>query len=129
MNFVRTEEPAGHLFTLDTTIVLFFLAVETAQNVSLGAGPLAVSIATLATFVVVPYCFESAGTGGSLARFIVGRLIIAVFGVGVGVLFARSLGTAFPDWFAYLPMTLLLFAAMFAFSTWFFNVVGFRLAR
>lgn len=115
-------------FVLDTTFVLFFLAVDCGQRFSFGIDGLLSGI-TLIMFIVLPYFLPYSGEKPAFEKWIMGRTAIASFAILLGAAYARSLGTVIPEVFGYLPMTLLIFAGTISFCTRFFSLFRLRLAK
>ena len=117
-------------FTLDTTFVLFFLAMEVGQ----GGGGLdwvsVCSILTLIAFLVLPY-FVSASTGNGkrLVRWLVGRVIVAAMGALFGLFLGQAVGSLLPEAFRFVPMSLLIVAAIIWCNIQIYGIMRIRLAR
>src|SRR5512144_714577 len=93
---------------LDTTFVLFFLAMEFGRSLDLFSFDAFLMLTTLAMVAILPYYLLSEEDRPSLSAWISGRGIISVFGLVVGVAFSRTLGVVIPDAFRFFPMTLLI---------------------
>ena len=114
---------------VDTTFVLFFLAVEFGRGATgfdLGSALMAT---TLISFIILPYFLSANGEKPEFSTWLLRRGAIAVFAAGLGFLFAQSVGTALPDAFAYLPMTLLLVTAMTSTILQFYGFLALNTAR
>lgn len=114
-------------FTLDTTFVLFFLAMDlgsTALSWTLG-----LSMITLAAFAVLPYFLPFSGENGSFGRWLSGRLIVAAVGGTFGLMLGQAVGTVLPDFFRSIPMTLLIVAAIICCNVQIYGILKHRLAR
>ena len=115
-------------FAIDTTFVLFFLAIEfgqTFQFLSLDGIFLAL---TLAAIAVLPY-FLPTGEKPDFGNWLLGRSLIAGFGILLGVMFKQSLGVVLPEMFRFLPMTLLIVTAMLSCYIQFYSLLKLRLAK
>ncbi|HEV7645184.1 MAG TPA: hypothetical protein VGO50_14665 [Pyrinomonadaceae bacterium] len=124
---MKTQNKASQ--AVDTTFVLFFLAVEFGRSITgfdLGTALIAT---TLLSFIVLPYFLPALGEKPEFSTWLVRRSAIALFAAGVGVLFSRSVGTTFPDAFAYLPMTLLIVTAMTSTILQFYGFLVLNTAR
>ncbi|MFN2392135.1 MAG: hypothetical protein ABR566_09215, partial [Pyrinomonadaceae bacterium] len=100
-------------FVVDTTYVLFFLAIEFGRSFS-GFTLDSVFLAlTLMMLIALPY-FLSSGEKPNFANWLLDRSLIAGFAVLFGVLFQHSLGVILPETFRFLPMTFLIVTAMFS---------------
>ena len=116
-------------FAVDTTFVLFFLAVDFGQSaVSFGLNSV-ISVFTLGMLLVLPYFLPSASEKPEFGGWLLGRSVICVFAVVLGVMFRQALGTVLPDAFRFLPMTFLIAAAMISCYLQFYATIRFRLAR
>ncbi len=124
---MKTQNKASH--AVDTTFVLFFLAVEFGRSITGFDVGTALMTTTLLSFIVLPYFLPSLGEKPEFSTWLVRRSAIALFAAGVGVLFSRSVGTTFPDAFAYLPMTLLIVTAMTSTILQFYGFLALNTAR
>jgi hypothetical protein len=124
---MKTQNKASH--AVDTTFVLFFLAVEFGRSITGFDLGTALMATTLLSFIVLPYFLPSNGEKPEFSTWLIGRSAIALFAAGVGVLFSRSVGTTFPDAFAYLPMTLLIVTAMTSTILQFYGFLALNTAR
>jgi len=114
-------------FAIDTTFVLFFLAVEFGQIIGNFSIDTVFFAITLAMLLVLPYFLPSENKPG-FGNWVLGRTLIAAFAVSVGVMFKQSLGVL-PDAFKFLPMTLLIVTAMLSCYIQFYGLLKLRLAR
>ena len=124
---MKTQNKASH--AVDTTFVLFFLAVEFGRSITGFDVGTALMMTTLLSFIVLPYFLPATGEKPEFSIWLVRRSAIALFAAGVGVLFSRSVGTTFPDAFAYLPMTLLIVTAMTSTILQFYGFLALNTAR
>lgn len=116
-------------FAVDTSFVLFFLALDTGQSgISLGFD-LSLSVLTLSALVVLPYFLPSPGEKPEFQRWVMGRTAIAIFGLILGAIFHQALGVVFPELFRFFPMTLLILTAAVSCCLQFCAMIRFRLAR
>src|SRR5687768_15916851 len=123
----NVEKTGG--FAVDTTFVLFFLAIDLGQNfVNFGIDTF-VSILTLGIVLVVPYFLPTGAGRPDFGRWVAERSLIAVFALGLGVLLSLSFGVVLPEVFRYLPMTLLIAAAVVSCTLHWCAMIKFRLAR
>ena len=124
--YTETAEDKG--FAVDTTFVLFFLAIEFGRSfdgLTLDGAFLAL---TLLILVVLPY-FLPSGEKPNFASWVLGRSLVTGFAVALGVLFKQSLGTVLPETFRFLPMTLLIITAMLSCYIQFYGFLKLRLAK
>jgi 4-amino-4-deoxy-L-arabinose transferase-like glycosyltransferase len=115
-------------FAVETTFVLFFLAVEFGQSVNAFAIDTIVMAFTLLAFIAVPYFLPSEDKPG-FGNWVLGRSLIAVFAVGLGMMFKQTLGVVLPETMRYLPMTLLIVTAMLSCYIQFYSLLKLRLAK
>jgi hypothetical protein len=120
---------ADRRFSVDTSFVLFFLAVDIGQSVLTFRIDTAVSTVTLLLVLVLPYFMPTESLRPDFSTWLVGRILLAGFAVGVGMMFQQALGVVFPEMFRYLPMTLLILSATLSFYLQFCAMIRFRLAR
>ncbi|HSI89085.1 MAG TPA: hypothetical protein VK918_08520 [Pyrinomonadaceae bacterium] len=118
----------GSLQVVDTTIVLFFLAVLLGSSFPASAVDAGLSFTTLAAFIVLPFFMTGDDARPAFGVWMLGRVFIAVFGMLTGALFYSALGTALPEAFRYVPMSLLLVAATASAIVQFYVIIRVRLA-
>lgn len=107
----KISEKSDSGFAVDTTFVLFFLAIEFGRSFS-GISFDSIFLAlTLLAVASLPY-FLSTGERIEFKNWIAGRLAITGFAIMLGWAFKQCLGVVFPEMFRYLPMTLLIVTAM-----------------
>ncbi|MBC7898417.1 MAG: hypothetical protein H7070_00010 [Saprospiraceae bacterium] len=123
------DDAGSGAFALDTTFVLFFLAVDFGQtSFSFGVDGI-FSLATLIMLMVLPYFLTSSVEKPEFGSWIFGRMMIAVLAVILGVMFRQTLGVVLPETFKFLPLTLLIVAGMISCYIQFYGMMKFRLAR
>ena len=123
----RSSSTADKSFAIDTTFVLFFLAVEFGQMLNTFALDTVFFAITLLMLIVLPY-FLSSDEKPKFGNWVLGRTLIAAFAVSVGVMFKQSLGVL-PEMFRFLPMTLLIVTAMLSCYIQFYGLLKLRLAK
>lgn len=116
-------------FAVDTTFVLFFLAVDCGQSVMSPGIADVVSIGTLGALLVLPYFLPLESEKPDFNRWLLGRSLIAVFAIALGMIFRQTLGVILPEAFRFLPMTLLVMTAMLSCYLQLCAMIRFRLAR
>ncbi len=126
---VAMERDDRQYFAIDTTFVLFFLAVDIGMSVLAADFGTLLAVATLAMFVVFPYLLPFNGERPAFGGWVTGRLAIAGVALVAGILFSQGVGTIFPEVFKFLPLTLLMVAAIVSCSVQFYGIMRFRLAR
>lgn len=123
----RRDNVADKSFAIDTTFVLFFLAVEFGQIINNFAFDTVFFAAALLMLLVLPYFLPSADKP-KFGNWVLGRTLIAAFAVSIGVAFKQSLGVL-PEMFKFLPMTLLIVTAMLSCYIQFYGLLKLRLAK
>jgi hypothetical protein len=124
----QTETVGEKNLSVDTSFVLFFLAVEFGRTfVSLSLDNIFMFF-TLLTVAVLPY-FLLSDEKPCFANWLLGRSLIAGFAVLLGAMFKQSLGVVLPETFRFLPMTLLIMTAMLCCYIQFYSFFKLRLAK
>ena len=124
---VSKSEERTRSFTLDTTFVLFFLAMDLGQT-SVGFNlESAFSVVTLAAFLVLPY-FLPFGDRRDFGRWLMGRVVVAATGVMFGLILGQAVGNFLPETFRYVPMSLLIVAAIICCNIQIYGILKVRLA-
>jgi hypothetical protein len=116
-------------FVVDTTFVLFFLGLEfgrTLQNLTFDAFLLFV---TMLMVVVLPYYLPSNSERLPFLKWLGGRSLIAIFSVALGAILSPAYGTLLPESFRFMPLTLLILAAMTSCFFQFYVLMRLRLAK
>ncbi len=116
-------------FSVDTTFVLFFLAVDFGQSSTPFGLDSAFSALTLGLLLVLPYFQPSMSKKPDFTGWLLGRILISVFAVALGMMYHEALGVVLPAEFRFLPMTLLIATAMVSCYLQFYAIIRFRLAR
>ena len=125
---VTAARAEGRSFVLDTTFVLFFLAVDCGQRFAFELDGL-LSAVTLIMFVVFPYFLPYNGEKPGFERWVLGRAAIASLAIVLGFMLRQSIGTFLPETVKYLPFTLLIVAAAVSCYVQLFSLLRFRLAK
>jgi 4-amino-4-deoxy-L-arabinose transferase-like glycosyltransferase len=125
---IAVEKTDDRSFAVETTFILFFLAVEFGQSINVFSIDSIVMAITLLAFIVVPY-FLPSDNKPDFGNWVLGRSLIAAFAVGLGMMFKQSLGVALPETMRYLPMTLLIVTAMLGCYIQFYSLLKIRLAK
>jgi hypothetical protein len=116
-------------FSVDTTFVLFFLAVDFGQSVTSFGLDSVFSALTLGILLVLPYFLPSMEEKPDFYGWLMGRTLISVFAIALGLMYHQALGVVLPGEFRFLPMTLLIITGMFSCYLQFYGMIRFRLAR
>ena len=114
--------------SVDTSFVLFFLAVEFGRTFfSLSLDNIFMFF-TVLTVAVLPY-FLLSEEKPTFANWLLGRGLIAGLAIMLGAMFKQSLGVVLPETFRFLPMTLLIVTAMLCCYIQFYSFFKLRLAK
>jgi hypothetical protein len=116
-------------FSIDTTFVLFFLALELGRTTDLLAFDTLLLSMTMLMVLVLPYFLPSENEPPSFKLWIRGRGVIAAFGLLLGLAFQKSVGVLVPESLKYVPMTGLIIAAMVSCYVQFYGLLKLRLAK
>lgn len=115
-------------FSLDTTFVLFFLALEFGRTATALSLDLVLMAVALLGVVVLPLFLpgdERPEFGGMLA----GRAWIGAFGAVLGVAFNQLVGGVLPEMLRFAPMSLLIVSALLSCQIQFYRFLRFRPER
>ena len=122
------NETAGQ-FTLDTTLVLFFLAMDLGL-VGLNVGfATALQVMTVLGFLILPYFLPFTDDQHGFSRWLIGRIVVGAIGLTFGLMLGQAVGTVLPDAFRFVPMTLLIVAAIICCNVQIYGILKNRLAR
>ena len=127
-NQAGIRENNDSAFAVDTTFVLFFLALEfghTFRGISLDS---ILMFATVAVIAVAPY-FLANESKPNFKHWMFGRGVIAMFAMMLGFMFKQSLGVVLPEMFRFLPMTLLIVASMLSCYIQFYSFLKLRFVK
>jgi hypothetical protein len=116
-------------FAIDTTFVLFFLAIEFGQTFQFFSPDGILLALMLAAIAVLPYFQPVTGEKPDFGNWLLGRSLITGFGVLLGVMFGQSLGVVLPEMFRFLPMTLLIITAMLSCYIQFYSLLKLRFVK
>ena len=119
----------GEGFSLDTTFVLFFLALELGRSTDFFAFDTVLMTITMLMVLVLPYFLPSETFQPTFTAWLGGRSAIAAFGILSGVVFQKSTGVLLPDTLKFLPMTGLILAAMISCYIQFYGLMKLRPAK
>lgn len=125
----RLKFGAGAGFAVDTTFVLFLLALEfgrTLQMFSIDGGLMAI---TMLMVLVLPYFVASAAEKPAFGNWLIGRSFIAAFGLALGLAFKQSIGVVLPESLRFIPLTMLILASMISCYIQFYGLMKLRLAK
>ena len=116
-------------FAVDTTFVLFFLAMDLGQSFAGFTIDSMLSALTLGALLIAPYFLPSYGMKPAFSGWVLGRVLIAAFAISVGLAFKQTLGVVLPETFRFLPMTMLIATAMVSCYVQFYSLMRFRWAK
>lgn len=116
-------------FVMDTTFVLFFLAMDIGVTAGTFGFELILSILTLSMFAAAPYLLPFAGEKPEFRGWLIGRIFIATVAVLAGFAIQNAAGIVLPGNVRYVPMTLLIVAGIFCAYTQIYATMKVRLAR
>jgi len=125
---MQIETASEKSFAIDTTFVLFFLAVEFGQTLGIFAFDTVLLAVTLIMMLILPY-FLPSEEKPSFGNWVLGRTFIALFAVILGIMFRQTLGTVLPETFRFIPMTLLIVTAMLSCYIQYYGLLKIRLAK
>jgi hypothetical protein len=127
MNILTQTQTRTSNNTIDTTFVLFFLALEFGRTFGiLSLDNLFVGIALLSV-IILPYWLNSERE--DFTSWIFGRSLITAFALVIGVMFNQSLGVVLPTTFRYLPMTLLMLTSFLSCYFQFYSFLKLRVVK
>ena len=113
---------------VDTTFVLFFMALELGRSFNGLSIDSFFFTATLLVVMIAPYLLmPDART--SFSSWVSGRAFVALLAISLGYIYKLSLGVILPDAFRFLPMTLLIISALLCCYIQFYGLLRLRLAR
>ena len=119
----------GGMVSIDTTFVLFFLALEYGRGVQmLSVDGLLMGI-TMLMVLALPYFLPSQTEKPLFINWLAGRGAIALFGVLLGLAFRQSLGVVLPEPLRFMPLTFLILASMVSCYIQFYGLLKLRLAK
>ncbi|CAN5512262.1 hypothetical protein BH10ACI3_BH10ACI3_03130 [soil metagenome] len=119
----------GGMVGIDTTFVLFFLALEYGRGVQPFSIDGLLMGTTMMMVLALPYFLPSRYEKPSFSNWLLGRGAIALVGMILGVAFKQSLGVVLPAGLRFLPMTFLILASMVSCYVQFYGLLKLRLAK
>lgn len=114
---------------IDTTLVLFFLALEYGRGADVWSIDGAMMGITLVMVLVLPYFLPTVAEKPAFSSWLLGRGILtsAAFVLGIGV--SRMAGALLPEGVGFLPMTFLILASIVSCYIQFYSVLKLRQAN
>jgi len=125
---VQNRMTLGKSFGVDTSFVLFFLAVEFGRTVFSLTFDNIFLFSTLLMVAILPY-FLLSDERPTFGNWLLGRSLIVGLAIMLGAMFKQSLGVVLPETFRFLPMTLLILTAMLSCYVQFYGFFKLRLAK
>jgi hypothetical protein len=113
----------------DTSFVLFFLGLETGRTFQNFTFDGFLLFATMLMVLVLPFYLIVEDDRPDFARWLTGRGLIAIFALGLGAALNMAYGTLLPESFRYLPLSLLILAAMTSCLSQFYALMRLRPAK
>ncbi len=124
-----TDITADRHFAIDTTFVLFFLAVDMGQSVlNFNFGTI-LSFVTLIMLIALPYFLYERSIKPEFGSWAMGRTLIAFFAVILGIAYGQAIGSVLPESLRTVPFSLLIVAAMISIFMQFYDIIKVRLAK
>ena len=117
------------MISIDTTFVLFFLAMEYGRSIQMFSIDGVLMGTTMLMVLALPYFLPSPYEKPLYANWLAGRGAIALFGMLLGLVFRQSVGVVLPESLRYMPMTLLVLAAMVSCYIQFYSLMKLRPAK
>ena len=115
--------------SIDTTFVLFFLGLESGRTLAYLTLDSVLIFVTMAVVMTLPYYLLSCESRPSFARWLVGRSIVGALAITIGAVLAPLYGTLLPESFRFVPLTLLILAAMTSCFFQFYGLMRLRLVK
>lgn len=125
-NTNRLESEFGGVISIDTTFVLFFLALEYGRAVRLFSIDGALMGTTMLMVLALPYFLPSRYAKPTFSNWIAGRTAIAGLGIILGTAMSWSVGTILPASIGFLPMAGLIIAATLSCYIQFYSLMKLR---
>ena len=129
-HIVKIQEQTANerSYVVDTTFVLFFLAIEFGRTIFSSSLDNIFLFLTLVVVAALPY-FLLPNEKPAFGNWILGRSLIVGFATLLGAMFNQSLGVVLPDTFRFMPMTLLIVTAMVSCYIQFYGFLKLRLIK
>ena len=115
--------------SIDTTFVLFFLALEYGRAVQVFSIDGLLMGITIMMVLVLPYFLIAEAERAEFGIWLAGRSAVALLGVVSGYAFKLAVGVFLPEGLSFVPMMLLIVAAMVSAYVQFYGLMKLRLAK
>ena len=119
----------GKGFAIDTSVVLFFLALEYGRAVKAISVDGLLMGTTMLMVLALPYFLPSKFERPTFSNWLLVRGVVALCGMTLGVAFKQSLGVVLPESLRFIPMTFLILASMISCYIQFYGLMKLRLAK
>ena len=119
----------GGMVGIDTTFVLFFLALEYGRAVQIFTVDGLLMGVTMLMVLVLPFFLPSQFEKPLFSNWLIGRGAVVLFGILLGFAFKQSLGVIVPGSLRFMPMTFLVLASMISCYVQFYGLMKLRLAK
>ena len=116
-------------FSFDTTFVLFFLGLEFGRTIGGFSFDAVLMLMTIAMIAVLPYFLPTEFERPAFGKWLAGRTLIVSLATALGAILAPAYGTLLPESFRFMPLTLLIVAAMTSCFAQFYGLMRLRLAK
>ena len=127
MNYGENRDAGSIGFAgIDTTFVLFFLALEYGRAVELLSVDGALMGTTMMMVLVLPYFLPSRYEKPDLTSWLLGRGAIALLGLLLGTGLGRTIGVVLPAEARFLPLTFLVLSSMVSCYIQFYSLLKLR---
>jgi hypothetical protein len=127
---IRNNEkasPRANNNTVDTTYVMFFLALELGNSLNLLQLDSFVMAITLLSVLVLPFWLNN--EIGKFSDWLLFRSLISLAAFTFGVVFRESLGTFIPEVYGFLPMTLLIITSILSVYFQFYSFLKLKFVK
>ncbi len=129
MDHITKKSTAGEFggsMSVDTTFVLFFLAMEYGRSTHMFSIDAVLMGITMLMVLALPYFLPSPYEKPTYMNWLAGRGAIAVLGMLLGLVFKQSVGVILPESLRYMPLTFLVLTAMVSCYIQFYSLMKLR---
>ncbi len=119
----------GGMVSIDTTFVLFFLALEYGRAVQMFSIDSLLMGITMLMVLTLPYFLPSNYEKPLFSNWMMGRGAVALFGILLGFAFKQGVGVMLPSGLRFMSMTFLILASMVSCYIQFYGLMKLRLAE
>ena len=125
----NTVSEFGGMISVDTTFVLFFLALEYGRAVRFFSLDGALMGTTMLMVLVLPYFLPARYAKPTFSNWLAGRTAIALFGMILGSILSITAGTMLPASVKYVPMAGLVITSLLSCYIQFYSLIRLRPAK